>query len=134
MKGQWKRLVLTPHPRTGNSERGTVNGDRNAINLISPQRGEMFIERATSKRFSSLQRSETHAGLPVNVRIIALRWSASYWVQRIFYKHLAPLERNEMLLEVESNIYDLSCQVPGSRFPRYNHPNQFSPKLLSPLN
>ena len=63
--------------------------------LTSPQGGEMFIERATAKRFSSLQRSEPEVGVPANVGNIALRWSASYRVQNIISKHVAPLERNE---------------------------------------
>jgi hypothetical protein len=53
----------------------------------------MFIDRATAKGFSSLQRSETYAGLTATVGNIALRRSANCRVQVLCYKHLAPLGR-----------------------------------------
>ena len=52
----------------------------------------MFIERANSKKYSSLQRSETEIRLVHRCRNIALRWSAGRSVPSDFYKHLAPLE------------------------------------------
>jgi hypothetical protein len=64
--------------------------------LLRPSRGEMFIERATAKRISSLHRSETYVGFSKGVKI-ALRWSSSYRVQNLFYKHLAPLERTQII-------------------------------------
>jgi hypothetical protein len=59
----------------------------------------MFIERGTGKRFSFAPAERKHkSDLPANVVNIALRWSASFRVQSIFYKHLVPLERNASLL------------------------------------
>ena len=59
-------------------------------------RGEMFIERATAKRFplapAERNISWSHGAITGN---IALRWSASYRVHSVIYKLLAPLERNE---------------------------------------
>lgn len=49
----------------------------NGILLVfAPIRGEMFIERATAKKFSGLQRSETKSFHWTSAGNIALRWSA----------------------------------------------------------
>jgi|GEM_PF-5586534 len=54
------------------------------LTQVPPSRRDpMFIERARSEKFSSLQRSETEAVLGSNPGNIALRWSAGHLHNRL---------------------------------------------------
>jgi len=52
----------------------------------------MFIDRSTPKRPPRSRGAKDQSEFG-SVGTIALLWSASYRVQSILYKHLAPLER-----------------------------------------
>jgi hypothetical protein len=68
---------------------------RNRRVLLSPDTGVMFIERATSERFLLAQRSETYVGVTNITGTLRSAGAPEFQFNRIIYKHLAPLERNE---------------------------------------